>query len=92
MQFLKKSKKTLIIAVVGVALFLLGGSLVPNFLKFDNLFNVVRQCSVIAIAAIGMSQVIVIKGIEIDETRDESKGFIIGVDGWGDVVDVPLPL
>lgn len=36
--------------------------------------------------------VIVIKGIEIDETRDESKGFIIGVDGWGDVVDVPLPL
>ena len=36
--------------------------------------------------------IIVIKGIEIDETRDESKGFIIGVDGWGDVVDVPLPL
>ena len=37
MQFFKKYQKTLIIAVVGVALFLLGGSLVPNFLKLGNL-------------------------------------------------------
>ena len=65
MQFFKKYQKTLIIAVVGIALFLLGGSLVPNFLKPGNLLNVIRQSSVIAIAAVGMSQVIVIKGIDL---------------------------
>ncbi len=64
MQFFKKHQK-LIIAIVGIALFLLGGSMVPNFLKPGNLLNVIRQSSVIAIAAVGMSQVIVIKGIDL---------------------------
>ena len=40
MQFFKKYQKALITAVLGVALFLLGGSLVPNFLKAGNLLNV----------------------------------------------------
>ena len=65
MQFFKKYKKTLLVAVVGIALFLLGGSFVPNFLRPSNLLNVVRQSSVISIAAVGMSQVIVIKGIDL---------------------------
>ncbi len=36
--------------------------------------------------------VIVIHGIEIDEKINEEGGFQIGVDGWGDAIDVPLPL
>ena len=64
MQFFKKYKKTLLVAVIGIALFLFGGSFVPNFLRPSNLLNVIRQSSVIAIAAVGMSQVIVIKGID----------------------------
>ena len=80
MQFFKKYQKTLIIAVVGVALFLLGGSLVPNFLKLGNLLNVVRQSSVIAIAAVGMSQVIVIKGIDLSVGGNISFcGMVVGI-------------
>ena len=80
MQFLKKYKKTLITAVLGVALFLLGGSLVPNFLKPGNLLNIIRQCSVIAIAAVGMSQVIVIKGIDLSVGGNISFcGMVIGL-------------
>lgn len=37
--------------------------------------------------------VIVISGIEIDENRDDSGGgFQVGVDGWGDEINVPLPI
>ena len=80
MQFLKKYQKTLIVAVVGVALFLLGGSLVPNFLRPGNLLNVVRQSSVIAIAAVGMSQVIVIKGIDLSVGGNISFcGMVVGL-------------
>ena len=80
MQFLKKYQKTLIVAVVGVALFLLGGSLVPNFLKAGNLLNVIRQSSVIAIAAVGMSQVIVIKGIDLSVGGNISFcGMVVGI-------------
>ena len=80
MQFFKKYQKTLIITVVGVALFLLGGSLVPNFLKAGNLLNVIRQSSVIAIAAVGMSQVIVIKGIDLSVGGNISFcGMVVGI-------------
>lgn len=80
MQFFKKYQKTLIVAVVGVALFLLGGSLVPNFLKLGNLLNVIRQSSVIAIAAVGMSQVIVIKGIDLSVGGNISFcGMVVGI-------------
>lgn len=79
MDFFKKNQK-LIVAVVGIVLFLLGGSLVPNFLKPGNLLNVIRQSSVIAIAAVGMSQVIVIKGIDLSVGGNISFcGMVIGL-------------
>ena len=79
MQFFKKYQK-LIVAVAGIALFLLSGSLVPNFLKPGNLLNVIRQSSVIAIAAVGMSQVIVIKGIDLSVGGNISFcGMVIGL-------------
>lgn len=80
MQFIQKYRRRLILAVAGVALFLLGGSLVPNFLKLGNLLNVVRQSSVIAIAAYGMSQVIVIKGIDLSVGGNISFcGMVVGM-------------
>lgn len=36
--------------------------------------------------------VIIVKGIEIDENKDSGGGFNVGVDGWGDAIDVPLPI
>lgn len=64
-EFVKKNRRPFIIAVVGIALFIAGGSLVHNFLTPGNLLNVVRQAAPIAIAAVGISQVIVIKGIDL---------------------------
>ena len=52
-------------ALAGIALFFGLGSLVPNFLRPANLLNVVRQCSIIAICAVGITQVIVIRGIDL---------------------------
>lgn len=76
----KKYGKTALLALGCVALFLLGGSLVPNFLKPGNLLNVIRQSSVIAIAAVGMSQVIVIKGIDLSVGGNISFcGMIVGI-------------
>ena len=45
--------------------FLAVGSLIPHFLSPANLLNVVRQCSIIAICAVGMTLVIIIKGIDL---------------------------
>jgi len=79
-QFFTKYKKTLAIAVLGIALFLIGGSFVPSFLKMSNLLNVIRQSSVIAIAAVGMSQVIVIKGIDLSVGGNISFcGMVVGI-------------
>ncbi len=64
MDFLKRYRKPLRYAL-GAAVFFLLGSLVPNFLKLSNLLNVIRQCSIIAICAVGVSQVIVIRGIDL---------------------------
>ena len=55
MQFIKRYRNRLILCIVGIALFFIGGSFVPSFLKISNLLNVVRQSSVIAIAEVGMS-------------------------------------
>ncbi len=52
-------------AVLCVAAFWIAGSFVPNFLKPANLLNMVRQCSIIAICAVGVTMVIVIKGIDL---------------------------
>jgi len=48
-----------------VAAFLALGSQVPHFLDPSNLLNVVRQSSITGICAVGMTFVIVIKGIDL---------------------------
>ncbi len=62
---LDKKKASLLKAVAVIAAFLIGGALVPNFLKPANFLNVIRQCSIIAICAVGVTQVIVIRGIDL---------------------------
>jgi len=53
------------VALISVAAFLALGSQVPHFLDLSNLLNVVRQSSIIGICAVGMTFVIVIKGIDL---------------------------
>jgi len=48
-----------------LVLFLVMGSLIPHFLDVSNLLNVVRQSSIIGICAVGMTYVIIIKGIDL---------------------------
>jgi ribose transport system permease protein len=57
--------KRLLQVLLGAAAFAGAGSLVPGFLDVSNLLNVIRQCSIIAICAVGVSLVIVIKGIDL---------------------------
>jgi len=52
-------------AAAALAAFAAVGSLVPHFLALPNLLNVVRQSSIIAVCAVGMTSVIVIKGIDL---------------------------
>ena len=47
------------------AAFLAMGSLIPHFLSLGNLLNVVRQSSIIGICAVGVTMVIIIKGIDL---------------------------
>ena len=56
---LSRRQSSLLTAVAVIAAFLIGGSFVPNFLKPANFLNVIRQCSIIAICAVGVTQVIV---------------------------------
>ena len=51
--------------ILPIIAFILIGSLIPNFLQLGNLLNVMRQCSIIAICAIAMTNVIIIKGIDL---------------------------
>src|SRR5271156_6842485 len=51
--------------LIPVAAFLALGSQVPHFLDLSNLLNVVRQSSITGICAVGMTFVIVIKGIAL---------------------------
>ncbi len=60
-----RTKNRILITVGIVAAFLLGGALVPNFLKPANLLNVVRQCSIIAICAVGIAPVIITRNIDL---------------------------
>ena len=50
---LSKNKTSLLKAAAVIAVFLIGGAFVPNFLKPANFLNVIRQCSIIAICAVG---------------------------------------
>ena len=62
---LSKRQTSALKAAAVIAAFLIGGSFVPNFLKPANFLNVIRQCSIIAICAVGVTQVIVIQGIDL---------------------------
>lgn len=64
MNRLKKYSRFLIY-LLPIVIFLVVGSMIPNFLKISNLLNIMRQCSVIAICAVGMTSVIIIKGIDL---------------------------
>ncbi|MDB5055618.1 MAG: hypothetical protein JWM44_3668 [Bacilli bacterium] len=48
-----------------IIFFIILGSFIPNFLNPDNLLNVIRQCSIIAICAVGATLVIIIRGIDL---------------------------
>lgn len=61
---LKKWRKPFLI-LLGVALFLLVGSRIPNYLSLDNILNVVRQSSIVSLVSYGMAMVIIIKGIDL---------------------------
>ena len=60
-RFLSDHGTTLILLLMLVAMSLAS----PAFLKFNNLMNVVRQVSVIAIVGIGVTMVIITKGIDL---------------------------
>ena len=64
MKQLKKWRKPFLI-LLGVALFLLVGSHIPNYLSLDNILNVVRQSSIVSLVSYGMAMVIIIKGIDL---------------------------
>lgn len=77
-------------AAACVAAFLVAGSFVPNFLTPANLLNVVRQCSIIAICAVGVTMVIVIKGIDLSVGGNVT--FCGMVAGLMLVKGVPVPV
>lgn len=51
--------------VIGFILFFIVAALIPNFLTLANIMNVIRQSSIIAIPAIGLTMVMIIKGIDL---------------------------
>jgi len=53
------------VVLISVAAFFVLGWQVPHFLDLPNLLNVVRQSSIIGICAVGMTFVIVIRGIDL---------------------------
>lgn len=58
-------KKTVVAVLAVLVAFFAGGSLVPNFLKPANFLNVVRQCSIIVVCAVGIAPVIISRGIDL---------------------------
>lgn len=52
----------LLLCIVG---FLLIGSLIPNFLNYNNLINITRQSAMIAMCAVGMSVVLISGGMDL---------------------------
>lgn len=48
-----------------IVVFLLVGSQIPNYLSLQNIFNVVRQSSIVSLVAYGMTMVIIVKGIDL---------------------------
>ena len=58
-----KKKYMFILAVL--AAFTIAGSFIPNYFTFNNIMNVTRQSSTIAICALAMTLVLIIKGIDL---------------------------
>ncbi|HAK46131.1 MAG TPA: ribose ABC transporter permease, partial [Spirochaeta sp.] len=83
-------KKKYILYIALFALFILLGSFIQGFLTLVNLMNVIRQSSIIAICACGMTMVIIIKGIDLSVTGVLSCSAMVNglllLQGW------PLPL
>lgn len=51
--------------IAAAALFLIVGSQIPNYLSIKNIFNVIRQSSIVSLVAYGMTMVIIVKGIDL---------------------------
>lgn len=64
-MFISHVNKRNLIAISSICAFLLFGISIPHFLDPENLLNVVRQSSIIGICAVGMTLVIIIKGIDL---------------------------
>lgn len=58
------SKKILIVLII-LAIFIGTGSQIQNFLSLGNIFNVIRQSSIVALVAYGSTMVIIVKGIDL---------------------------
>lgn len=61
---MKISKKAVFILLITI-LFLIVGSRIPNYLTSRNIMNVIRQSSIVALVAYGMTMVIIVKGIDL---------------------------
>ncbi|MDD3669952.1 MAG: ABC transporter permease [Sphaerochaetaceae bacterium] len=63
-----KIEKKLVVYTLIVVVFIVASSFIPGFLSIRNIMNIVRQSSIIAICACGMTMVIIIKGIDLSVT------------------------
>lgn len=51
--------------LAAVVLFIAVGLQIPNYLTVKNIFNVIRQSSIVSLVAYGMTMVIIVKGIDL---------------------------
>ncbi|MGE0075981.1 MAG: ABC transporter permease [Sphaerochaetaceae bacterium] len=64
MKPVRIGKKHVLYGLV-ILLFIVVSSFIPGFLSIRNIMNIIRQSSIIAICACGMTMVIIIKGIDL---------------------------
>lgn len=62
---MKNIKKKHIFLLAVLVVLGIGGSFIPGFFTFNNIMNVTRQSSTIAICALAMTLVLIIKGIDL---------------------------
>ncbi|WP_422478972.1 ABC transporter permease [Pleomorphochaeta sp. DL1XJH-081] len=89
MKPVKIGKKHIVYGLIVLA-FIVISSFIPGFLSIRNIMNIIRQSSIIAICACGMTMVIIIKGIDLSVTGVLSfcamvNGLLL-MQGW------PIPL
>jgi len=61
----KKLLKKILIVLFCIGGFILIGSLIPNFLTYNNLINITRQSAMIAMCAVGMAVVLISGGMDL---------------------------